>query len=447
MSQSAGSKSLAMLVNSSSGGARHAAENATFPKCGVRPPPGHAPRNRFPPRAASPRAASRRRPVSGDRDRARGAAACRRRSACRDRTPGGPHRRRRARRSRPPAGGAPRRCRGRFLSKRGILPAPALDGAPVDAGAGGGLGDAVAPCEMAAERRAARPGVDSRLSLAMARSTRVWGSSGCGAGAGAGASSFAAAGLSFTPTQLGIFIRCCAQAVRAASTSSGSACQLRPLHLVRHSLVTWSPGGSCQILMMFSRVRRIFREATPLRYHLLRCLDQRLNFLQYPAKLYYNTIERPWYGHCLLHAAQLARKLGHKRISAIEFGVAGGNGLLALERHAAHVTRETGVDVAIFGFDTGKGMPQPLDHRDMPYMWQAGYFAMDAELLQARLRSSKLLLGPVETTLRTFFEKEVSSTDRLHRIRSGLLLVDSIGAQGFRSRTQLLAAACGLLCR
>jgi hypothetical protein len=157
---------------------------------------------------------------------------------------------------------------------------------------------------------------------------------------------------------------------------------------------------------MFSRVRRIFREATPLRYHLLRVLDQRLIFLHYPAKLDYNTIERPWYGHCLLRAAQLASKLGHKRISAIEFGVAGGNGLLALERHAAHVSRETGVDVAIFGFDTGKGMPQPLDHRDMPYMWQAGHFAMDADLLQARLQSSKLLLGPVETTLRSFFEKE-----------------------------------------
>ncbi len=157
---------------------------------------------------------------------------------------------------------------------------------------------------------------------------------------------------------------------------------------------------------MFNGVRRLFREATPLRYHMLRFLDHRLDFLQYPAKLYYSTIERAWYGHCLLHAAQLARKLGYERISAIEFGVAGGDGLLALERHAAHVTRETGVDVATFGFDTGSGMPPPLDHRDMPYLWKAGDFAMDAVLLQTRLRSSRLLLGPVETTLRAFFEKE-----------------------------------------
>jgi hypothetical protein len=31
---------------------------------------------------------------------------------------------------------------------------------------------------------------------------------------------------------------------------------------------------------------------------------------------------------------------------------------------------------------------------------------MDVDLLQARLQSSKLILGPVEATLRTFFEKE-----------------------------------------
>jgi hypothetical protein len=157
---------------------------------------------------------------------------------------------------------------------------------------------------------------------------------------------------------------------------------------------------------MFKRVRRLFKEPVPLRFHVLRFLDRRLNFLGYPSKLDYNIIERPWYGHCLLHAAYLARRLGHPRISAIEFGVAGGNGLVALEHHAAHVTRETGIEIAIFGFDTGTGMPPPVDYRDMPYLWQAGYFAMDPELLQARLQFSKLLLGPVDSTLLTFFRQE-----------------------------------------
>jgi hypothetical protein len=157
---------------------------------------------------------------------------------------------------------------------------------------------------------------------------------------------------------------------------------------------------------MFNRLRQLFRVAIPLRYHLVRFVDQRFDLLPYPLKLDYNTVERPWYGHPLLHAAKLARKLGYKQISAIEFGVAGGNGLLALELHAAHVTRETGVTISIFGFDTGRGMPQPLDYRDMPYLWQAGYYSMDEDLLRARLQSSTLILGPVETTLPAFFEKE-----------------------------------------
>jgi len=83
----------------------------------------------------------------------------------------------------------------------------------------------------------------------------------------------------------------------------------------------------------------------PLRFLILRSLDRRLHFLPYPTRLKYGTIERANYGYCLLHAAKLARQLGHVRISAIEFGVAGGNGLVALERHALSVTAETGVQV------------------------------------------------------------------------------------------------------
>jgi hypothetical protein len=114
----------------------------------------------------------------------------------------------------------------------------------------------------------------------------------------------------------------------------------------------------------------------------------------------------PFYRHCMRHAAVLARKLGHRRISAIEFGVAGGNGLVAMERHAEAVQAETGVEVAVYGFDTGKGLPPPQDYRDIPYLWQPGYFAMDVPKLQARLRSAKLILGDVAETVREFVERE-----------------------------------------
>ena len=151
----------------------------------------------------------------------------------------------------------------------------------------------------------------------------------------------------------------------------------------------------------------LFSEPIPARFHVLRALNRRFGLVKsYRRMLDYGMIERAYYGHCMLHAAMLARKLGHRRISSIEFGVAGGNGLVAMERHAEAVQAETGVEVAVYGFDTGTGMPPPQDYRDMPYMWQPGYFAMDVPKLRARLKSAKLILGDVAETLREFADKE-----------------------------------------
>src|SRR5262245_23699479 len=150
-------------------------------------------------------------------------------------------------------------------------------------------------------------------------------------------------------------------------------------------------------------IRNYFlQDSLPARLRLLRKLDKRFNLLSYKNKLYYATLDRPPYGHCLLHAALLARKLGHSAMSAIEFGVAGGNGLIALEKHAAKVTGETGVAIMIYGFDTGHGMPPPRDYRDLPYLWTAGYFAMDVSKLKSSLKTSRLILGDVADTVRNF---------------------------------------------
>ncbi len=131
---------------------------------------------------------------------------------------------------------------------------------------------------------------------------------------------------------------------------------------------------------MLGDMRHALREPVPARFLVLRWLDRRLNLFTYSTKLEISSIERPHYGHGLLHAAMLAKKMGHAAVTAIEFGVAGGNGLVNLEMHAEHVRKETGVQVAIYGFDTGGGLPPPMDYRDCPYLWQAGYFIMDEEI-------------------------------------------------------------------
>ena len=102
------------------------------------------------------------------------------------------------------------------------------------------------------------------------------------------------------------------------------------------------------------------------------------------------------YAWCVLHAASVARHLGLERIAVLEFGVAGGNGLVALERAAAAAP---GVEVEVHGFDTGAGLPAPVDHRDTPYVHAAGHFPMDEAALRARLSRARLHLGLVRDTL------------------------------------------------
>ncbi|MEP9380453.1 hypothetical protein ABLE91_27410 [Aquabacter sp. CN5-332] len=158
---------------------------------------------------------------------------------------------------------------------------------------------------------------------------------------------------------------------------------------------------------VLTRLRKLlFSPHMPARYQLLRAIDRRFNVLSYQRKLDYLTVERPFYGVGLLQAALLAKKLGKKTISAIEFGVAGGNGLVALEQHAEAVKAETGVAVTVYGFDTGTGMPPPQDYRDMPYVFQQGYFEMDVPALRARLTSAQLVLGDVAQTLRDFADRD-----------------------------------------
>jgi hypothetical protein len=105
---------------------------------------------------------------------------------------------------------------------------------------------------------------------------------------------------------------------------------------------------------------------------------------------------RPNYGWGVLHAASVAAYLGVERISVVEFGVAGGNGLVALERAAAFAP---GVAVEVHGFDTGVGLPPPADARDTPYVHAAGHFPMDVDALRARLSRAVLHLGLVSETL------------------------------------------------
>jgi hypothetical protein len=83
----------------------------------------------------------------------------------------------------------------------------------------------------------------------------------------------------------------------------------------------------------------------------------------------------------------------------IEFGVAGGNGLLALERLADAVESIFPTSVDVLGFDTGAGLPKPADYRDMPNLWSEGWIKMDVSKLRSRLSRARLILGLVGQTV------------------------------------------------
>ena len=119
-------------------------------------------------------------------------------------------------------------------------------------------------------------------------------------------------------------------------------------------------------------------------------------------------VDRPHYLSGILAAADLAKSSGIDSIYVVEFGVARGNGLLAMQNYARMVERETGVKIKVAGFDTGSGLPQTKgDYRDHPDKWMQGDYPMDEEWFRARLLpSTELILGDVRHTVPEFVGRQ-----------------------------------------
>lgn len=109
-----------------------------------------------------------------------------------------------------------------------------------------------------------------------------------------------------------------------------------------------------------------------------------------------------------IQAATLAKVLDVDRISVIEFGVGGGAGLIALDRIAMQAERLTGVKCDVYGFDTGTGLPKPVDYRDAPNMWFEGQCPMNRKVLESQLQRASLRLGNVSETLPAFLTESIA---------------------------------------
>lgn len=119
------------------------------------------------------------------------------------------------------------------------------------------------------------------------------------------------------------------------------------------------------------------------------------------ARAFWDVSARPNYLAGVLAAANEAKEEGVTEISVYEFGVAGGNGLLALGDSAAEVEAATGIKVLVYGFDTGMGLPELTgDYRDHPDRWQSGDYPMEEDALRRKLRpNTTLVIGNIRDTL------------------------------------------------
>lgn len=132
---------------------------------------------------------------------------------------------------------------------------------------------------------------------------------------------------------------------------------------------------------------------------------RRLPFGSFDLRCDLDLFPRPYYAYGIQQAALLARDLGLESVTAIEFGVAGGRGLLELERMAILATEAVGVRVEVYGFDRAVGLPVARGYKDLPYIWREGFFEMDVDTLRARLTRAELVLGELSETVPSFISR------------------------------------------
>jgi hypothetical protein len=143
-----------------------------------------------------------------------------------------------------------------------------------------------------------------------------------------------------------------------------------------------------------------------LQPHLLaKALITKFSLGSFEFRLALDALHRPWYGYGVYHAARLAERLRIPRIAVLEFGVAMGDGLVEMERMAHEVSRICPTQIQVVGFDTGTGMPEHVDYRDLPYIWRKGHYSMNVDTVRRRLKNAELVLGDVSDTVPAFLSQ------------------------------------------
>ena len=136
---------------------------------------------------------------------------------------------------------------------------------------------------------------------------------------------------------------------------------------------------------------RIFGYEYPLRVAILKFLS--LTFKNF----------RPHYETMLYESCLEAKKLGYDEVSILELGVAAGNGIVSLEKYKKKYQKILDIKINIFGFDTGEGLPESNDKRDLLFFYAKGQYKIDKDEL-SKVTESKIYYGDINDTIHEFIK-------------------------------------------
>ncbi len=116
---------------------------------------------------------------------------------------------------------------------------------------------------------------------------------------------------------------------------------------------------------------------------------------QYQERL--GRLKPAWTAYGLLMAVRTAQTYGINSIAAIEFGVANGRGLKRMCNLAERLTKQSGIKISVFGFDSGNGLPPITSYKDNPNLFAAGDYPMqDIAALRKELNGrAELIIGDI----------------------------------------------------
>ena len=116
-------------------------------------------------------------------------------------------------------------------------------------------------------------------------------------------------------------------------------------------------------------------------------------------------IPRPHYAFGIFFSSSIASQLGYKKISVFEFGCWEGDGLLDLEHYSDEIEKIFNIEIEIYGFEGGTGMPPPVNYKDRLYQYSEGEMRTSENSNLKKLKRSKVIYGNFNETVPNFIKE------------------------------------------